>query len=112
MKWKVFSYKGADILLFQDDLTPVASIWDQDQETTRLTFHNKPQRKVYLTKGDIRNRKEDLIGNWSRFQANKPLPPPPPPFPPFGRTINSTWRSKKIHWLSTTMVTGENLHGN
>jgi hypothetical protein len=79
VKWKVFNYKGANLFMYQDGMTPVASIWNHNQDTLNLRYHLNPNRKVTLTKSDTRIVKDDFFGEWLKYQSGSEFPPPPPP---------------------------------
>lgn len=77
VKWKVINYKGADLFMYQDGMTPIASIWNQNKDIINLKYHYRPNREVTLNKLDEIESKERFLGKWTKYYSDE-LPPPPP----------------------------------
>lgn len=98
IKWKVFNYKGASLFMYQDGMTPVASIWNQNLDTLNITYHLKPERKVTLIKSDTSLIKKVLLGEWTKYQSKGDYPPPPPDLGSLELNMNVKIDTLSIHY--------------
>lgn len=127
VKWKVFNYKGGDLFMYQDYLTPIASIWDEGSDTINLTYHYRPSRIVTMNRVNKSATKEHFYGEWNKYRDTSLPPPPPPPgaenFKPimsidfdtlsihyFNGTVNKYWKltddGKYIYFPDNIMKSG------